>query len=296
MRRYAHSLADAAAVAAAPVAERLAWLAQLAQTLSGLHARGVFHGGVKPTNVLVAAAGGGVFLADHGHELLRPAGADASLSGGGSAFCRDPEAAASGLSAASDVYALGAVGWLLLTGALPFQGVGVTEMAARVRAGVRPSLEALGAEAPAALAQLLQRCWAPRQCDRPTAAEFCAALGSQVAAANRPPPPRSLGSAADAPTASSAGGAERGCPGSVVPRRGGAPDVAATAPAAAAASKGMHPSPQPPPPLRSPTSTPPKRARPRAAEGRLRRSLQRGPRASDRPLPRLPPSRAPRRG
>jgi serine/threonine-protein kinase len=113
----------------------------LAQTLSFVHGKGLVHGALQPSNVMVAH--GVVKLADLGLGRLAhglPAGED----------YRAPERR---LDVAGDLYALAAVMYHLLTGAHPKaqpQGVGL------------PLPSSLAAAVPEALDKLLLRCLHPR--------------------------------------------------------------------------------------------------------------------------------------
>jgi serine/threonine-protein kinase len=112
-----------------PVAETIHLAAQLARGLDALHARGVIHRDVKPSNVLFAADAEAV-LADFG--LAR--GADATqltLDGQlvGSLHYLAPELIeGSAATPASDIYALGCLLYECATGAPPFGDRGDAEL------------------------------------------------------------------------------------------------------------------------------------------------------------------------
>ncbi len=118
---------------AAPMAVRRVCdiLAQIADALEHIHRRGIVHGDVKADNIMLtienADARGGARrrriarLLDFG--LARRPGGDAEEEISGSPHYLAPERAAGGPpSVAADVYALGVLGYLLLTGTLPFDG------------------------------------------------------------------------------------------------------------------------------------------------------------------------------
>ncbi|SEE21687.1 Protein kinase domain-containing protein [Arthrobacter alpinus] len=92
------------------VGETVTVLTPLGQVLSYLHGRGAVHGDVSPGNILLSAAGK-PYLSDFGfgRMLGQPQGRMAGTPG---FYCQlDTER-----NDASDVYALAAVGWFLLTG------------------------------------------------------------------------------------------------------------------------------------------------------------------------------------
>jgi len=74
----------------------------------------------------------------------------------------------------SDVYALGAVGYCLLTGSAPFAGRTIVEVcAAHLHSAVEPPSRRLGAPLPGELEELVVACLAKQKDDRPgTAAEL----------------------------------------------------------------------------------------------------------------------------
>ncbi len=114
----------------------------LAQTLSAVHAKGLVHGSIQPSNIMVA--NGVIKVADLGLGRLAHAAPRAES-------YRAPE---SRLDAAGDLYAAAAVLYHMLTGTHPRsqpQGVGL------------PLPSTLATGVPEALDRLLLRCLHPRQ-------------------------------------------------------------------------------------------------------------------------------------
>jgi len=120
---YPSSLADLLDAGALPAPRAAALLADVAAALDALHARGLVHRDVKPSNVLLDA-NGRAQLADFG---LATASDWTRLTRDG-ALVGTPHYVAPELVAgetatsASDVYSLGCVGYHCLTGAPPFAG------------------------------------------------------------------------------------------------------------------------------------------------------------------------------
>ncbi|MBI3183774.1 MAG: protein kinase [Myxococcales bacterium] len=110
-----------------PCAVRL--LAQLAEGLAAIHARGILHRDLKPQNVALAPTTRGLQarLLDFGIAKLAESEGDPSVSQPGQvvgtpAYLSPEQCAARPLDTRSDVYAFGVLAYRALTGKLPFQG------------------------------------------------------------------------------------------------------------------------------------------------------------------------------
>jgi eukaryotic-like serine/threonine-protein kinase len=117
------TLADLVADGPLPVSEALRLTALAARGAAALHAAGIVHRDIKPSNVLLCSSSDGdprVLLADLGlaKSLAHASGLTQAA---GSAGYRPPEQAeaGAGIDARADVYSLGAVGYHLVTGAVP---------------------------------------------------------------------------------------------------------------------------------------------------------------------------------
>ncbi|KAJ7956893.1 putative Receptor protein kinase [Quillaja saponaria] len=99
--------------------QRLKVAVDIARCLLYLHDRGVAHGNLKPTNILLAGPEYDVRLTDYGlHRLMTPAGIAEQILNLGALGYRSPELAASAKPVPSfkaDVYALGVILMELLT-------------------------------------------------------------------------------------------------------------------------------------------------------------------------------------
>src|SRR5579884_486419 len=146
----------------APIApaRAAALAAQAAAGLAAAHAAGLVHRDVKPQNVLVARedavklADFGIALGDDGTRLT-----EAGAVVGSAAYLAPERVEGREATPASDVYALGAVLYELLTGVVPRHGASLDELAAALEQPVRPVRD-LAPETPPELEELVMRCLA----------------------------------------------------------------------------------------------------------------------------------------
>ena len=136
-------------------------LAALALTLEHAHAHGVVHRDLKPENILIERDTGRPMLVDFGVALLRTwdtTGGTRRAAGtlhymAPEQLLGDPD-----LDGRSDLYALGALGYLMLTGATPFAGPSGQLVASRVLTMRPPPLAERAPWVPAELARTITRC------------------------------------------------------------------------------------------------------------------------------------------
>lgn len=160
----------------APLDDVVGWLAGLAAALAALERAGWVHGDLKPDNV-VREPDGRIRLLDLG-MAVSVRGPDPAITAGGTALYMAPEQLrGEPVTAATDRYAFGAIGFELATTRPPFVGdraaieLGHLSFRAPRAAMVRP--------VPVGLDELLARCLAKAPAARPAdAAALAAALGA----------------------------------------------------------------------------------------------------------------------
>ncbi|NUP39063.1 MAG: serine/threonine protein kinase [Streptomyces sp.] len=150
------------------------WVAAgVAEALVNVHAAGLVHGGVKPSNVLLPE--GGPRLIDFGVpyavDLTRTTATPGTI-----AFTSPEQARGEESGAASDVFSLGATVFYLAVGRPPYAETGeVPRLLGRVAQG-RFDLTGL----PAELDGLVRRCLAADPADRPSPRELLGVLAAEL--------------------------------------------------------------------------------------------------------------------
>jgi serine/threonine-protein kinase len=157
-------------------------LRQVCGALAEAHALGVIHRDIKPANVILTMRGGVPDVAkvvDFGLVTRLDTGSDAAatldrapvVAGTPLYFSPEAIAAPERIDARSDIYALGAVGYLLLTGQRLFEARTILELCAHHlhTPPVPPSVR-LGRATDPGLEAALLRCLAKEPSDRPSSA------------------------------------------------------------------------------------------------------------------------------
>jgi serine/threonine-protein kinase len=165
-------------------------LAQAGDALAAAHAAGIVHRDVKPANLMVTPDGR-IKITDFG---IARAGDGAGITQTGTvmgtAQYLSPEQARGELATpASDVYALGVVGFECLAGRRPFEA---DSQVATALAHIQQPVPDLPADVPADLAAVVHKALSKNPADRyPDGAAFAAALRGGLTAATAVVPPES---------------------------------------------------------------------------------------------------------
>jgi len=166
------------------VTSLLALAAGLAKGLSAIHAAGVVHGDLKPSNVLLALDGPRVIDFGISQAAETAPLTQAGLVVGTPSFMSPEQASGKKTGPLSDVFSLGAVLAFAATGRKPFGTGPPAEVLGRVVRG-SPGLD----DAPAEVQPLIEWCLAKDPGQRPTAAELLAEVSAVQAATESPPAP-----------------------------------------------------------------------------------------------------------
>ena len=153
-----------------PWGEVASLLEQVADALAYAHAAGVVHRDIKPDNVLLDRGTGRALVTDFGIARAAQEGNRLTQTGiaMGTPSFMSPEQATGDreVDGRSDLYGLGVVGYVLLTGALPFEAPNTPALL--LKHVSEPFLPVHGRrpEVPAALAAAVERCLAKRPDER----------------------------------------------------------------------------------------------------------------------------------
>ena len=143
--------------------------AQVAAALAAAHADGIVHRDVKPANIMVTGAG--VKLVDFGISAAVGALDDNDGRLLGTPAYLAPERVEGGpVRPATDVYALGLVLYLALSGRMPWPASTVTQMV-KAHVYAKPAPLPVIAGLPPQIARLVSRCLAKKPADRPSSVE-----------------------------------------------------------------------------------------------------------------------------
>ncbi|HEU4996018.1 MAG TPA: serine/threonine-protein kinase, partial [Gemmatimonadaceae bacterium] len=167
-----------------PPAEATRVMREVAWALAYAHGRGIVHRDVKPDNILLEAATGRALVTDFG---IAHGGAttvtttDPGKVMGTAHFMSPEQAADQPIDGRSDIYALGVVGYLSVSGRLPFESTNLPALLLRQATETPPSVMRAAPGLPPAFGAAIDRCLALDPDER-------FADGEALAEALAPPP------------------------------------------------------------------------------------------------------------
>ena len=165
-----------------PAQEVVRLLRDAAWALAYAHARGVVHRDVKPDNLLLERASGRLVVTDFGIAQAPEASrlTQTGLVMGSVHFMSPEQGAGEALDGRSDLYALGTVGFLLLSGRLPFEHEQAAAILVQRATREAPALTSVAPQVPARIGAVIDRCLARDPNDRPPSGEALAELLGQA--------------------------------------------------------------------------------------------------------------------
>ncbi len=142
-------------------------LREVTWALSYAHGRGIVHRDIKPDNILIEAETGRALVTDFGIALRGGADGDEDARVMGTAHFMSPEQAAGKLiDGRSDLYSLGIVAHLALSGQLPIDAASVTGATHPPVTIATSAARIPAAPIPRALSAVIERCLRPSPDDR----------------------------------------------------------------------------------------------------------------------------------
>ena len=179
-------------------------LREVAWALAYAHGRGIVHRDIKPDNILLEAGTGRAMVTDFG---IARGGAHTPVTDlwqiMGTAHFMSPEQGANKpIDGRSDIYSLGVVGYLAISGRLPFEEASVSALIVRQSMDTPPSVGSVAPGIPSPLATAIDRCLDPDPAGRFADGEaLAAALTPSPDARSVLPPPLRAWLAAQNPLA-----------------------------------------------------------------------------------------------
>ena len=144
-----------------PPADATRVLREVSWALAYAHGRGIVHRDIKPDNILLEAGTGRALVTDfgiaHGGASAGPS-TDSGMIMGTANFMSPEQAANQPVDGRSDLYALGVVGYLAVSGKLPFEASNLPTLIARQATEAAPGVARVAPGLPSALAAAIDRC------------------------------------------------------------------------------------------------------------------------------------------
>lgn len=164
-------------------AEVVRVLREVAWALAYAHARGIVHRDVKPENILLERSSGRAIVTDFGiaRADFHPSLTQDGLVLGTVHYMSPEQSSGDVLDGRSDLYSLGCVGFLALSGRLPFEANAPHAVLIAHATKEPPTLRSVNASVPATLASVIDRCLRKSPSERfSTGEELADALGKAI--------------------------------------------------------------------------------------------------------------------
>jgi serine/threonine-protein kinase len=174
-----------------PAAEAARVLREVAWALAYAHGRGIVHRDVKPDNILLEAGTGRALVTDFGiaHGGDPASETDPGKVMGTANFMSPEQAGGEPVDGRSDIYSLGVVGHLAVSGRLPFEESNLPALLVRQATETPPSVVRVAPGLPPVLAAAIDRCLALDPAERfPDGEALAAALAPAPEARPALPP------------------------------------------------------------------------------------------------------------
>src|SRR5690349_9433913 len=168
-----------------PAGKAIETARKLCAGLAAAHDRGVIHRDLKPQNIMMNKRGE-VVIMDFGLAAIADQLSGNEVRNGTPAYMAPEQLRGAGVTARSDLYALGLVLYELFTGKRPYDAKTVGQMIALQESGQLTSMTSIASDVDPAVEKAIRRCLDPEPSRRPaTALAVAAALpgGDPLAAA-----------------------------------------------------------------------------------------------------------------
>src|SRR5690348_4298097 len=143
-----------------PAADAIRFLREVAWALAYAHARGVIYRDVKPENIMIEHGAERAIETDFGIARVKfgPNLTHNALIVGTASYMSPEQINGEPLDGRSDLYSLGVVGFLLLSGRLPFPAANVAAILNAHLDHAAPALASVAPRVPAPIAAVIDRC------------------------------------------------------------------------------------------------------------------------------------------
>ncbi|MFM9965144.1 MAG: protein kinase domain-containing protein [Planctomycetaceae bacterium] len=166
-----------------PIADVTRIAAEIAEGLAAAHAQDLIHRDIKPANIWLEGERAKVKLLDFGLARTQDGSPQLTQSGailGTPAFMAPEQASGMPLDGRADLFSLGAVLYLMLTGQRPFQGANTMAVLSALALHNPPAPRTIRAEIPQALSDLTMQLLSKNPQGRPASAREVAQLLQSV--------------------------------------------------------------------------------------------------------------------